>query len=249
MATSQNPEKHDDAPAGAENPTEGINGAAGTPPPDEASQEAADAYTRARRELNASIDRLRYEMAQFDADKARARARTWVEENPMLAVFLAIGAGILAGKVISAAFRPPPPPTLGERLRSGGHRLAARTRHYAQDVGSAAAVTGERLARRAGAVSETVAEHARELGEVVAHRAEELAAEAAEQAGVLGEVVADRSARAAHSFKVHAAETGTAAREKAEHGFDLAESAFNAAKTVLAAVVVKRAADWIRRIA
>ena len=211
--------------------------------------EVADLYERARRELNESVNRLRYEMSKFDVDEARQRARTWVEENPTLAVFLALGGGIVAGKLLSSAFRSPPPPTFGEKVRRQSNVVAKQARHLAHDVGEAVSDASGVLVRKAGQASTTAAQRARELGDVVARRAEELAAIAAEQAAELGDTVAERSVRTAHTFQEQAGEVADVARHKAEHGFDMAESAYNAAKTVLAAVVVKKVSDWIRRIA
>ena len=103
-----------DKTLGKKDAPEANNGAASeATQPEEVEQVAndlAERYANAKREINESINRLRYEMAQFDAAKAREQARHWVEENPALAAFLAVGAGIVIGKLVSKAFQPPPPP-------------------------------------------------------------------------------------------------------------------------------------------
>ena len=223
----------------------------GTPPDDltEAEADVARAYEETRRELGSHLDRLRREMAQFDAAQASQRARTWVEDNPTLAVFLALGAGIVAGKLLTAAFRPPPPPSLGERIRRQSNQLARQAKGYAHDVGGSLEAAGSSLARRAETLTDTVSVHARDLGETVARRAETLAAVAAEQAAELGESVAEQSVRAARGLQSSASDAAGTVRDKASSGYDFAESALGAAKTVLAAVVVKKVSDFLRRVA
>ena len=236
---------------------EATNGAATEDELREKAEQAADdiagAYADARRELNESMNRLRYEMAQFDAAQARARARTWVEENPVLAAFLAVGAGIVVGKLIAKAVRPAPPPTLGERLRQQSRSLASRAQHVAHDLGDVVAAraseAGEGLARRASKASASVSRHARDLGDIVAQRAEEIADEAADQVGALGDTLSEQSHDAGRALRRQAAEAADSIKSSADQGISWAESGLNAAKTVAAAYVVKRFADWIRKAA
>lgn len=233
----------------------------------QAAEEIAGTYARARKELHDAMGRMRDEVQRFDAAQAGQRARTWVEENPTLAVFLAIGAGLLVGRTILRSTAPPPPPTLAERIRRQGHQLALQTRHAAHDVGDvvseqaahaverlsrraqqvgrevvrAASNVGDDVSRRAHDLGEDVARQAADLGDDVARRASAVAAVAAERAADLGETLARQTSRAAD-------EAASTVRAKTREGFDLAESLLKAAKTVAAAFVVQRVGGWLRSL-
>lgn len=204
--------------------------------------DVSETYHRARQELQDSVARLRREVSEIDVDQARQRARTWVEENPALAVALAVGAGLVIGRLLSAALTPKPPPPLSERLRMQSRRLASQAQRYAHDVGDV-------VSERASEAVDALARKAHDFGEEVVRRAGEVAESATERAAALGEAVAERSAKTAHALQDTARELPGAVREKASHGVDFAESLLKAARAVTAAVLVKKVTDWFRRVA
>ncbi len=208
----------------------------------EKATEIAETYARARQELQDSVAKLRREVAKIDVEQARERARTWVQENPTLAVALAVGAGLVIGRLLSAALTPKPPPPLSERLRLQSRRLASQAQRYAHDVGDV-------VSERASEAVDALARKAHDFGEEVVRRAGEVAESATERAAALGEAVAERSAKTAHALQDTARELPGAVREKASHGVDFAESLLKAARAVTAAVLVKKVTDWFRRVA
>lgn len=265
-------------------------------------QELIDAYDRARDELNEAIRNVRAELAKIDFDKARTRARSWVDENPTLAVFLGIGAGILTGRLVSSALHPEPPP-LSERARRRAEMLAreggeaasdlsaaiarqiARAVHEAGDVGAAAA-------KRGGRTAESIGKKARTFGDDVSHRAEKAGkqfskraekagrdlSKKAERAGRdvshlardfgesfsvradhLAETLADSASKsfheleeAAHDLSKTMKKTSKQAKKSTEKGLergaDYSTAMLNAARTAVAAVVLKRINDWMKHV-
>ena len=214
--------------------------------------EIAATYERAKKELNDAVSKLRGEIQQIDIEKARQQARTWVEENPTLTVFLALGAGIVVGKLISEALKPAPPPPLSERLKSQGRTLASQTKHYAHDVSDVvadrASEVGEAIVRRARELGEDVSRRARELGEDVTRRATDAVAATSDRAADWGETVSERSSRAADAVQDTAEEVAGAVKTRANYGLDVFESLFNAIKSITAALIVQKVTEWLRRI-
>lgn len=208
-------------------------------------------YERARQELNQAVAKLRDELKQLDVEKARQQARTWVEENPTLTVFLALGAGIVVGRLISEALKPAPPPPLSQRLKTQGRELASQARHYAYDVSDVVAdratEVGDAIVRRARELGEDVSRRARELGEDATRRAADAVAATTERAADWGEHLAERSSRAAHTVQDTAEEVAGAVKARAGHSHDVVDSLFNTAKSITAALIVKKVADWLRR--
>ena len=253
--------------------------------------ELTQAYERARDELNDAVRTLRMEIAKIDLDQARTRARTWVDENPTLAVFLGIGAGIVTGRLMSSAFRSDPPP-VSVRARRQADRWAHDAEGYASELSTALAYHLGRAARAAGEAGEYVADHSADIGERVAKAAREASKDASKRADRLGKDVskhADRlgkdfSKRASHagadvsrraedfaesvadstSRSVHALEEAAhdlsktlkkrskVARKKSKksvnRGIEFSDSALNAARTAVAAVVVKKVSDWVKQM-
>ena len=125
--------------------------------------ELTHAYERARDELNDAVRALRAEIARVDFDQARVRARNWVDENPTLAVFLGVGAGIITGRLLSNAFRSEPPP-MSVRARRRADRLADDAGAYAGELGTALAYHLGRAARAAGRVQTSPSASRRRLG-------------------------------------------------------------------------------------
>ena len=209
--------------------------------------EIAATYERAKKELTEAVSKLRDEIKQIDMEKARQQARTWVEENPTLTVFLALGAGIVVGKLIAEALKPAPPP-LSQRLKSQGRALASQAGHYAHDVvADRAAEVGEAIVRRARELGEDVTRRARELGEDVTRRATEAVAATSERAEDWGEAVSERSGRAAQAMHDTAGEVAGTVKARAGHGLGVFESLFNTIKSITAALIVQKVTEWLRR--
>ena len=184
-------------------------------------------------------------------EKARQQAQTWVEENPTLTVFLALGAGIVVGKLISEALKPAPPPTLSERLRSQRRALTSQARGYAHDVSDVvadrAAEVGEAIVRRARELGEDVSRRARELGEDVTRRATDAVSATSDRAADWGEAASAKSSRAAHTVQDAADDLAEVVKERAGHSLDIFESLFNTIKSITAAVIVQKVTNWLRR--
>ena len=264
--------------------------------------ELTQAYERARDELNDAVRTLRMEIAKIDLDQARTRARTWVDENPTLAVFLGIGAGIVTGRLLSGAFRSQPPP-LSVRARHQADSWAHDAGGYANELSTAIAYHLGRAARAAGDAGDYVADHSVEIADRVGKAAREASKDASKKADRFGKdlskqadrlgkdlskhadrVGKDFSKRASHtghdvsrraeeladtiaastSRSVHALEDAAddlsktmkkrskEARKKTKKGVDrgleFSDTALNAARTAVAAVVVKKVSDWMKQV-
>lgn len=240
--------------------------------------ELTRAYERARDELNDAVRTLRAEIANVDIDQARLRARTWVDENPTLAVFLGIGAGIVTGRLLSNAFRSEPP-ALTDRARLRADRWASDAGGYANELSSALAFHLGRAARAAGEagdyvahqgadVAERVSQAARQTGEDVSRRAERLGKDFSKRASHAGHDVSKRAEDAADALassterSVHALEdaaqdlaktlkkkskaAGKKSKKQVGRGLEFSDTAVNAARTAVAAVVVKKVNDWMK---
>ncbi len=152
------------------------------------------AYERARDELNDAVRSLRAEVAKIDLEQARTRAKGWVDENPMLAVFIGVGAGILTGRVLSNAMRPEPP-ALSDRARHRAEALRGKAGDYADELGAALAYQLSRAARSAGEASEYAAHRGAEAADVVSKRARDVGKDLSGRAREAGR---DVSRRAVH---------------------------------------------------
>ncbi|MEL7170720.1 MAG: hypothetical protein AAGN64_15350, partial [Bacteroidota bacterium] len=81
------------------------------------------------------------------------RTRTWIEEHPALAVTAAVGVGLTLGRVLSGAFKAPPPPSLTERVE-------ARARELGDEIakrGTTAAEKGRVMAAKGSAAASDAA--------------------------------------------------------------------------------------------
>jgi len=201
--------------------------------------ELTRAYERARDELNEAVRTLRAELAKIDLEQARARARTWIDENPTLAVFLGVGAGILAGRLLSSAFRPEPPP-VSVRARKRADRWIGEAGDYAGELSTALAYHLGKAAKAAGEAGDYVAHHgadvadrvarrARQAGEDLSRRAEHLGHEFSHRASVAGRDVSKRTEDAAHAL---AASTSRSVHELEEAAEDLAKTLKKKSKAV-----------------
>ena len=194
-------------------------------------QELTNAYNRARDELNEAIRNVRAELARIDFDQARRRATSWVDENPTLAVFLGIGAGILAGRALSSAMHPEPPP-LPERARRRAQLLAREGGEYAGDLGAVIAKqiaraiheagdAGAFAAKRGGEVAESVGRKARTIGDDVSHKAEKVGKDLSKRAEKAGRDLSKKAERAGRDASHHARELGGTLSTRAD---DLADA-------------------------
>lgn len=245
--------------------------ATGAPAADEARQQIeghasdiAAAYERARRELNDAVRTLREEVARLDFDEARTRAQRWVDDNPTLAVFLGIGAGILVGRLLSDTLRPEPPP-LPVRARRQAGALAEQAMGFAGGVGAVLAeqaalaakkagksgkrvskqarVLGDELARRAQAAGAVVAEHTGDWTDVLSHRAGEFAKAASETAHGASHALYDT----AHDVRKAMGKQAKHLRKKVRRKRGFADTVVDAARTATAAVVIKQVNDWVKK--
>ena len=243
------------AATGEEAIPETANGAAPeTAVPDaveDQTDEIAQTYERAKHELNEAVSKLRHELSELDMAKARQQARTWAEENPTLTVVIALGAGVLVGRLLSEALKPAPPPPLSERLRTRGLSAASQARRYAHDVGDVvsdrAKEAGEEIVRRARELGEDVSRRAREMGQDVTRRAADVMASASERTSDWGESVSDHSGELAHAIHDAVEDLADTVKGRAGHSRDVFDSVFNAAKSITAALLVKKVTDWLRR--
>lgn len=166
--------------------------------------ELTRAYERARDELNEAVRSLRAEIAKIDLEQARVRARTWVDENPTLAVFLGIGAGILTGRLLANALRHEPP-SLQTRARRRADLLSHQAEESAQELAAAIAHHLGKAARSAG-----------DAGDVVAHRGAEFAGIVTRRAREVGDELSHRAERAGRDFSRHASHVGRDVSRRAE---------------------------------
>lgn len=182
-------------------------------------EEIAEAFAEAQQEMRRALGELRAELSQMQLEEARTRVTRWIDDNPTLAVLLAVGGGILVGRLLYGAFKPAPPPPLPERVQLRSTRIAQQAQDLVEEI-------GEALRERAG-----------ETGDVLRQKATRAGEEAVKRAQVWGEQVEEAAGDVTENV-----------RERAERGFSLAESAWNATRTALAAVAVQRVADWARRL-
>lgn len=259
-------------------------------------QELTQAYERARDDLNEAIRNVRVELSKIDFDQARTRARSWVDENPTLAVFLGVGAGILTGRLLSSAFHSEPPP-LSVRARKRAELLAreggdyagelssviaqqvARAVHEASEKGAYAArrggkaaekfgrearsfgddfsrraeKAGKDLSKRAERSGKDISKRAERAGRDISDRARELGDTVSRRAGDVSEVLSDSAARsfheledAAHDLSKTMKKRSKRARKSVDRGVDFSGTVLNAARTAVAAVVIKKVNDWMK---
>lgn len=207
------------------------------------SADVTAAYERARREVQDAIARLRTEINRIDFEQARIQARDWVRSNPEFATVLAVGAGMLLGRLVGATMKPEPPPTFTKRLRHGAGSFAAQAQRLAEEV-------GETILDGAGHASEKFSRTARvaghqvqEMGSDLTRRAGIAAAAAARGATEIGEELAER----ARTYGGPAAKSAKrAAKKNAGRSVDYAESALDAARTLVAATLIKRVNSWLK---
>ncbi len=213
-------------------------------------EEVRQAYERARTDLKETTDRLRTELKNIDVEQVGESAKNWVKENPGLAFFLAVGAGMLAGRAITKALEPPPPPSFRERARQSTSRWADSARHLADDtqdrLARQAMDAGAQVADRVKSVRGTLHDRTSNLTDVLQQRTNDLSSIATEKAGDLIASFSDAAERAADSLQYAARDLSKSIKKKKKTQLGLWESLAQASKTVFGAFVFKRLTDWIR---
>ena len=102
-----------------------------------------------------------YELLDDYATDALKAVKNWIEDNPTLAIAAAAGIGFVAGRLITALFPEPEPPSLTERVEERARKLRMEAAHYADDAGEA---LSHKLKVAADALSDAA--------ETAAHKAE-----------------------------------------------------------------------------
>ncbi|MEM6782584.1 MAG: hypothetical protein AAF624_02490 [Bacteroidota bacterium] len=154
-----------------------------------------------------------YSLPEPDSQDWLTRTRTWIEEHPALAVTAAVGVGLTLGRVLSGAFKAPPPPSLTERVEARARELGdeiAKRGSTAAEKGRTVAAMSSAAASDAGDVLRDRLQEAGEKFGDVAEVAAERAEEGYEKAKDFADVVADA---------VKAAVLGVVAK-KADDWFD-----------------------------
>lgn len=235
----------------------------------------SDTFDKAKKDLGDAIGRLKSEAQKFDADDAGAQARGWIEENPTLAFALAVGGGLLVGRLLGGALAPEPP-TFKRRAEKMAKRYAKEAGRAVRHARSAADDAGDTLVDRASAAGSVISASAAAAAALAARKAKRFGGAAADRASSWGEHAADRASSLseeagdrASSWKEQAADYAEAlgerigdgtqdarkaarkatkkARREAGHGLDVAGGALHAAQTAVAAVVAKKLMDLVKQ--
>jgi hypothetical protein len=156
-----------------------------------------------------SYDYSSYYLPEDDADSLVVRARTWVEENPLLAIAGAAGIGLLFGRAVLSAIPEPEPPSLAERVEKRTRVLRKDAEKYAKQAKKTAkkkskvygkkaevvtAAGGALLAERLHAAAEAIsdaADHAAEYAETGYERAQDYAETGIEKTKDFAEIISD----------------------------------------------------------
>lgn len=212
--------------------------------------ELRDAYEKARIDLKETTDKLRAEIRKIDVEEAGDKAKAWVKENPGLAFFMAVGAGMLVGRALTKAMEPPPPPSLVDRARSKSSYLADSARQFAEGavdrLSTHAAVAGEQVADRVRNARGTVYDRAGAIGETLNKRASAVGDTASEKAEELMSSFSDAAERAADTLQVAARDLAKSVKKQKKSPQNLYEAALHTVRTVFGALVFKRLSDWLR---
>ncbi len=208
--------------------------------PEGGSGTLADAYEKTRKELNEALNRLREQLARLDTEAAAQRARDWVAQNPALALLIALGAGVVTGRLIALAVEPAPPP-LRERARRSAAKLARKAQKEAKRL-------RRQLSKQMSALGETVADRARTLQEELPDQAAVLAERVREQAEALSKALAQQASAASETLEEAARHTSKRVKRVSQRGLATAEALLSVAATAAAAATLKKLNDWMRRI-
>ncbi len=202
-------------------------------------------YQKARTELMDTIGRLRNELDRLDLQQTGDRVQVWVKENPALAALLALGGGILVGRVIAEALRPAPPPPVTIRARDKALLLAAGAGSLVADK---ARHVGETVADRAGDVADVVSRKAGEFGGVLSERASGLGDVLSEKAVEFGEDTVEHVELALHKLQKAAEELASTVKKRTHRPREMGEVVMGAAQAVIAGTIVKKLTDWAKSL-
>ena len=212
--------------------------------------ELREAYEQARIDLKQTSDRLRSELNKIDLEEAGETAKTWVRENPGLAFFMAVGAGMFVGRALTKALEPPPPPSFSQRAREKSSYLSNSARQFAGDavdrLSAQATAAGEQMADRVRTTRGSIYDRAGALGDLINQRAGDLGHVANEKTGEIISSFSDAAERAADSLQVAATDLSKTIKKQKGEASSLYDSLLQSAKTVFSAFVFKRISDWIR---
>jgi ElaB/YqjD/DUF883 family membrane-anchored ribosome-binding protein len=224
------------------------------PAPD-ATSDRLDAFTaelsatfdKTRDDLSGILDTLRTQAAAFDADQTRTQVKSWVEANPTIAVAIAVGGGLLLGRALGAAFSPPPPPTFKQRLASGAHEVGARASSLSEEILKGAAVAGAAIAAGSAKAAGEAAKGANRAGEVIAdyasnasHVVSDLTEDASDAIHDLTDEAGKKLRKGTKKARKQGKHLAHEAAEAASIGSEMTDRALGAARTVVAAYVVKK---------
>lgn len=204
------------------------------------SYKTKEEFVRARNEIADRLGRVREDLAKVDTEDVGRRVGEWVRENPLLAISIATGAGILMGRGLTALLTPSPPPPLSERARRRAAAVAHSAQGYLGDVGDA-------LSDRAADAGLYLRKRADEAGKDLSRKAQELSDELAKRTGELADAMAESAGKAKASAAEAAQELPDLIRHRTDHGRDFADSLLGTIKAATAAMVVRRVGEWIRR--
>ncbi len=161
-----------------------------------------------------------YEMPDdYASDDPLTTVKQWVEDHPGLAVLAAAGIGIVAGRIVSALFPDPEPPSLTDRVEKR------------------ARVLKKEATKRGKAYKKEAAKH----GKV--YKKEALAF-----ADGAGDSLQDSLHRASEALREAAERAGDAAEEGYEKTKDFAETIADAAKVAVAGVLATKVDDWVNKV-
>ena len=211
-----------------------------TPEEGRKSYKKKEEFVRARNQIADRLGRVREDLAKVDTEDLGRRVGEWVRENPLLAISIAAGAGILMGRGLTALLTPSPPPPLSVRARRRAAAVAHSAHDYLGDVGDV-------LSDRAADAGAYLRKRADEAGKELSRKAKEFSDELAKRTGELADAMADSAGKARESAADAAHELPDLIKHRAGHSRDFADSLLGTVKAATAAMVVRRVGEWMRR--
>ena len=226
------------------------------------SGKAKKQYDKARKDFDKAFGSVRQQVRGFDTKETKSRVEAWVQKNPTLTIFLSVGAGILAGRLMKKAFTPSPPPPLSERARSQAGKLTADMQRYARDtrdeVSKRTAEAQKDLGRRAGEARKNLSRRSEEWSEATSRQAADLGNRASKQAAQFKKEASRQASEAGKRFSEQAGQAGKYARDssdkasktlkkKARHGSNIMEVLLLSLRSAAIAGVLGQVGRWMRK--
>lgn len=207
--TPDTPTTGDGAPAAAPD----------APVPNAAAEPAAQATAPAADSVPPPLP-ADYEMPDdYANDDPLATAKQWVEDHPGLSILAAAGVGLLAGRIVSALFPDPEPPSLSERVET-----------------------------RARALKKEASKRGKVYKKEAAKRGKVYKKEAIAFSGDAGETLQESLHRASEALRDAAEKAGDVAGEGYEKTKDFAETIADAAKVAVTGVLATKIDDWAKKV-